>query len=166
MKNKIFSVIAIICFVVFGFTSNVLAAINTEADLKFKIDQLEQLCEYDFSSLVNKNELIGFRLDDYNMSTLLYINSIMVTTSNLKNLERQIELIKNSMDISGTEKDMQINKLYRDAETALYDLDAKTINYLMNAKNSMPTITYNKFVSTFQSFYNSLYLTGQYMSVK
>lgn len=166
MKNKVFSAIAIICFVIFGFASNVYAAIQSEADLKFKIDQLEQLCDYDFSSLVSKNELIGFRLSDYNMNTLLYVNSIMVATSNLKNLERQIELIKNSMEISAVEKDMQINKLYRDAETALYDLDAKTISYLMSVKSSMPTITYNKFLSTFQSFYNSLYLTGQYMSVR
>lgn len=142
------------------------AYIASEYDIQRKVEQLQQLSEFDFLSLINKNELIGYRLDSFNMSCMFYSNSVRVVAENLNNILKQIELVKNSSDYSDTEKNMQISKLYQNADTALFELDSKTMSYLMDIRMGMPTITYDRYVKKFREYYNSLDLTGATIETK
>lgn len=166
LKNKLFCIITLLVLSIFSTVNTANAVIYSEDDIQIKIEQLEQLCDFDFLSLINKSELIGFRLQNFRMSSQLYSNSIIVTIDNLKNIVNQIELVKNSADFSGTEKDMQINKLLHSADTALFELDTKTMSYLMDLRISMPTITYDRYIRKFQDYYNNLGLTGSALMVE
>ena len=74
--------------------------------------------------------------------------------------------VNNSTDYSNTEKTMQTSKLYQDANTALNDLDIKTMNYLIEIRNYMPTMTYQRYLKKFQEYYNDLGLSGSIVDVK
>lgn len=167
MKNifKLFLIPFLILILFIGTTMNVKAYISSESDIQYKIDQLKKLRNFDFFSLINKNQLIGYRLEGFNMSSGFYINSVIVVSDNLNNILKQIEFINNSTDYSDTEKNMQINKLYQNANTVLNDLDMKTMNFLIEIREYMPTVSYQKFVKSFKEYYNSLELSGSNIDV-
>lgn len=142
------------------------AAIMSEYDISFKKGQLQELAQYDYISFINKNELIGYRLDGFNMATSQYKNAVMITLERLNKNLAQIEIINNSTDFSDSDKQVQLNNIYQDSDAALYDLDSKSINYVFSLKNTMPSITFNRFAKRFIEFYNSFQLTNSQLSIR
>lgn len=165
MKKKLLLIFTLILTAIFGCCLQSKAYIGSEQDIQNKIVQVRELSQFNFLSLINKNELVGYRLDDFRMSSQFYANSIVVVADNLNNILNQIELIKNSSDLTDTEKNMRIRQLYQDADAALYDVDTKTINYLIDIRRPMPTITYDKYIKKFQQYYNGLNLTNSSLNV-
>ena len=62
--------------------------------------------------------------------------------------------------MSETDRAIQIKKLYQEADTTLYDIDSKTMQYLYSIRPLMPTLTYQKYSKKFKEFYNDLKLTN------
>ncbi|HIS88135.1 TPA: hypothetical protein IAA87_01740, partial [Candidatus Avigastranaerophilus faecigallinarum] len=73
---------------------------------------------------------------------------------------------KNSSDFSDSDKAIQINKLYQDADAALYNFDSQTLNYLFSLRSIMPSISYQRYTKKFQEFYNGIGLTDNKLIVK
>lgn len=150
----------------FAFVLNANAMISSESDMYRKLGQLKTIAQFDYLSLVNKNELIGYRLESFNMASSQYKNSANLVVENFNNILSQINTIRNSSDFSDSDKQMQISKLYQEADTILYNLDSQTINYLFSLRSFMPPITYQRYLKKFQAFYNELQLTNNEISVK
>lgn len=142
------------------------ASITSVYDINLKKSQLTEIAQNDYLSFVNKNELIGYRLDTFNMLTAQYKSNATLIIERLnKNLE-QIRLINESSEFSDSDKQIQINKIYQDSDAALYDLDSKSLDYIFSIRNSMPPITYNRYAKKFQEYYNSFQLTNSELSIK
>ncbi len=165
MKNKFLKILFLFT-IFFVFCLNANAIISSESDIINKINQLQVISDYDYISMVNKNELIGYRLDSFNMASSQYKNSARQVIDNFKNLLFQMDTIKNSSDFSDSDKDVQIKKLYQEADSALYTLDSQTLNYLFSIRDFMPPITYQRYVKKFQAFYNDFHFTDGQISVK
>lgn len=165
MKNNFLKIFFLI-FSLFAFVLNASAIVSSEADINRKIVQLKKLSQYDYNSIVNKNELIGYRLNNFNMATAQYKNSANLVVDNFNNIIFQINTIKNSSDFSDSDKAIQINKLYQDADAALYNFDSQTLNYLFSLRSIMPSISYQRYTKKFQEFYNGIGLTDNKLIVK
>lgn len=160
MKNKLFTFFSL---VILGFCFCFIqanAAILSESDLIQKTQQVQSLCDYDFISLINKSEMIGYRMESFQLATSQYQNTVRVTADKLRSLQSQINIIRMSSDFSDGDKQMQYNNVYQEADAALYNLNTKTIEYLTEQRRVMPFITYKRFVNKFQDLYNSLNLTN------
>ena len=160
MIKKLFSALIIASVLILGLVNSAKAYIDSEDEIQYRIEQLNNLSEVDLSSYIPKGELIGIRQSNFNTANAFYKNTIRVTTDNLTNILNQIRLIKKSAELSDSEKEMQIQKLYGDASAALNDLDTKTFSYLIEIKQGIPTITYDRYSLKFQDLYNSMNLTG------
>ena len=163
---KLFIIPILMVVMSFSFALNAKAVINSEYDIQYKLEKLTTLKNFDFFSIINKNELIGYRLENFNMSSTYYVNNVISVMDSLRNILNQIDIVKNSADYSDTEKSMQLNKLYQDANTALNDLDIKTMNFIIEARNYMPSMTYQKYAKKFREYYNSLEISGSIVEVK
>ncbi len=164
--SKFFIIPICILALFVGFALNAKAVINSQYEIQYKIEKLKELSSFDYISLINKNDLIGYRLEGFNMSCRYYMNNVIATTNVLENIIKQLDIVNNSTDYSNTEKTMQTSKLYQDANTALNDLDIKTMNYLIEIRNYMPTMTYQRYLKKFQEYYNDLGLSGSIVDVK
>lgn len=165
MKNKILSLVFIIVLGLFTLVMPAMAQIKSEFDITNKRNQIQTILNTEFMSFVNKNELIGYKLDAYNMESQYYKNYLYTVIEKLNNQLTQINIIRTSQDLSDTDKTMKLNDIFQDVDVTLYDVDAKTITYLSNCKRSMPSITYQKFTKTFEKFYNAFQLTNTQVNV-
>ncbi len=165
MFNKIFTFLLAVVFSLCTFALTANAQISSINDMIYKKNQLQQIYNTDFLSFINKNEMIGYRLNSFNMDTQFYKNNVKGVIEKIDNSVRQIQLIQNSADISDTEKSMQIGQIYQDIDISLYDLDAKTITFISNCRHSMPTITFQRFSKKFENFYNSFRISTTQVSV-
>lgn len=141
------------------------ALILNDYDLNQGIAKLQRLFDHDYMTMINKSELIGYRLGNYNMLTSQYKNNAFLAIEECKKNLKQIQLVRNSSEYSDTEKQMQINILYQDCDRILYDIDNKTSTYLYSCRQNMPTITYQRYVKRFLEYYNSLHLTNNVIYV-
>ena len=165
LKSKLSKFLLLfISFFFFILSAN--ALVNSSSDINAKIIKLNKIAQYDYNSFVNKNELIGYRLSNFNMLTSQYQNSAKQSVDNLNNIVFQIDTIRNSSDFSDSDKELQINKLYQDADTTLYNFDSQTLNYIFSLRNVMPSISYQRFAKKFQEFYNEIQLTDNKLSIK
>ena len=165
MRNKLLCILTLICFIFISALS-ASAFISSEYEVKVKADKLQTLVNFDFMSLVNKNDLVGYRLSTFQMNTQYYINSVNTVKDNLYGIDNQINIIRNSTEISDTEKSMQTSKLLSEADSLLSDLDSKTVNYIIGIKSTMPTVTYQNYARKFTAYYNSLNISGNPMTFK
>jgi len=164
--KKFLTLISLTCILLFSAVVDVQAAIRNRQDMMIAAQKLQQLQQFDFLSLVNRNELIGYRLDEFNMSTMQYKANVTTVLNSLVNISRRMDTVMNSADFSDTEKQMQMNQLLQEADVAVSDINVKSVTYLMLLKNSMPTITYSRYVKRFQEYYNSLDITNDDISVR
>ena len=166
MKRKLVVILSFV-FMFFLFASlNVQALITNKYDLQNSADKLEQLCSYDYLSFVNKSELVGYRLSNFEMITSEYQRNIVsARDSIIKDLNR-IDIVENSSDFSDSEKQMQLRQIYNNSDYILSDVNSKTISYLISLSKCLPTITYQKYKTKFQDFYNELNISGDTILVK
>ncbi len=166
MKTKIAKLLLIVSLFFTALCIPANAIVASEADVQQKINTVQALASYDPMSMINKSELIGYRMASYNMFSSQYKSSASLAIEQFRNLLTQIQLIKNSSELSDSEKNLHLTTLYQDADKILYDLDNKTVNYIYSCKTIMPTITFQKFVKSFSTFYNSLYITNNAINVR
>ena len=145
---------------------NVNAAITSKYDLQNTVNKLDNLANFDCLSLINRNELIGNRLNGFIMRTSEYQRMVITTKDSIIEGLSRIDFIENSGDYSDSEKAMQLREVYNNANYALSDLNSKTINYIMSMANYMPSLTYQKYIVKFQNYYNSLNLTDNDLLIK
>lgn len=157
--KKILSLLSIICLMFMFSLSSVEAAIRSVADVNISANKLYQLSDKDLLGIINKNELIGYRLDSFNMSSMQYQNYTRTMAESVLSVGSRMELIENSSEISDTEKELQMNMLYTEAEGLLSDVNSKTISYLIEIRRVMPSITYQQYVKRFLEYYNGLQIT-------
>lgn len=150
-KNLFFGLITLLVFVT---VSN--AAILSNADIYRNTTKLKELYDYDFSTLVNKSELVGMRADSFNIQTEQYKNSVYNAQTQLQNKLQRLQVIENSIDYSDSEKDMQKSQVYQEVSVILADLNTYTYNYVYQLEYVMPTITYQRFSKKFLEYYKSL----------
>lgn len=160
MKNRILTLIFAVVFSLFSFALYADAQIRTDSDIFYKRNQLQVIVNQDFMSFINKNEMIGSRKDSFNIDTQFYKNYVYGLIEKINKSTQQMEIIRSSQELSDTDKMMQINNIYQDIDYSMYDLDSKTINYLLNCKKSMPTLTFQTFAKKFQDFYNNFKFTN------
>lgn len=165
MKKNLFKLLLPIVML-FAFILQVEATIMSEYDIRMKKEQLHTIAQYDYIDLINKNELIGYRLDSFNMATSQYKNAAMIAAERLNKNLAQIDIVNNSTDFSDSDKQVQINNIYQDSDAALYDLDSQSINYIYSLRNTMPSISFNRFAKKFIEFYNSFQLTNSQIGLK
>lgn len=164
--KKILSVLSLICLMFFFAITTAQAAIYSVNDIDVATQKMYKLSDTNLLDLVNKNELIGYRLDAFNMSTLQYQTYARSVAEGLLNIRSRIDTIENSADYSDTEKNMQINQLYQEADKSLSEVASKTVWYLMELESSMPTITYQRYLKKFQEYYNELNIANKQISYK
>ena len=143
-----------------------LALISSPSELNSKAFTLGRLSNYDILSLVNKSDLVGERLNNFKMLTARYQNDVIQAKESILGFYDQAESVNRLADISNAEKELQMSRIYQDADAILYDIDSKSINYLYALKNFMPTVTYSKFVKKFSNFYNELHITNREVKLK
>ncbi len=164
MKNRILSfLLTSVLFLALAMNAN--AALTTESNINTKLSSLNSIAQYNCISLVNKSELIGYRLQNFNFATSQYQNTARLAAEKVNNIINQISIIRESSDFSDSDKEIQVNNMLQEADTALYDLDARTIDYLYSLRTNMPTITYRKYVKKFLEFYNSKNITNAQIDV-
>lgn len=166
MKTKLFSFIFTLFLTLFSFVQSANALVYSEADIYQKINQLNVIMNTDYISFINKADLVGYRLSTFEMQTANYKNQARMNIENLNNILVQINDVRNSLELSQTDKNMQINRLYQQSANLLFGMDNMTMNYLLSLNTVMPTITYNRFVNRFQEFYNALNLTNADVEIK
>lgn len=157
--KKILGLLSVFCLIFFFTICSAQAAIYSAADVDVSANKLYQLSDKDLLEIINKNDLIGYRLDTFNMSSMQYQGYLRTMADGLLNVRGRIDMIENSSDYSDTEKDMQIHQLYQEADASLSDVNSKTISYLIEIRRVMPTITYQQYVKRFLEYYNGLNLT-------
>ena len=155
MKKIFFNIIILSVFLFISSTS-VLALINSENDIDYKILQLSKIADCNVYQFINKSELIGNRADKFENITKLYQNEILSILERLKNISQQIETYSNNDKMSEEEKENAKNSLYHDAETLLYEVDTRTLNYLFSLRNGMPSVSYQRYSKKFKDFYDNL----------
>lgn len=164
--KKILSLLSILCIVFFSAISSAEAVVYSEYDIDVAIQKMNELASQDLLDFVNRNELIGYRLDNVNMSTMQYQTNVKAAADGLVNMKNRIDIVRNSADFSDSEKNMQINQIYQEADACLSDINSKTVWYLIELRRSMPTITYQRYVTKFQDYYNQLNIGNSPISIK
>ena len=164
--KKILGLLFTVGLLFFSTVTDAKAFIQSEYELDAAATKVTELAENDLLSLVYKNELIGYRLESFNLQTMQYQRSAQFHADNLHSLRSKLDVIQNSIDFSDTEKDMQSRQLYQEADAALSDLNSKTISYLIGLRDLMPTVTYQRYVKRFLDYYNDLDLTDQDLTVR
>lgn len=166
MKTKLFNCLFILFLALFTFVQGAFATVASDADIRQKIDKLNIIMNTDYISFINKADVVGYRLSSFEMQNANYKNQARMNIENLNNILIQLNDVRNSLELSDTDKNMQIAKLYQQATNLMFSMDNVTMNYLMTLSTVMPTITYDRFVKRFQSFYNGLNLTNADVKVK
>ncbi len=156
MKKKLFGILSLVFLLFFSCLSGVCAYINSKGDMNNVVKKLDQLYAYDYSTFINKGELIGVKLESFNFLTMTYKRQVSLTRETIVNSMNKIDIVQNSEDFSDTDKEMQINQLYKDCNAAIADLHNKTMNYLLDLRTDLPTITYDRYKAKFQAYFNSL----------
>ncbi len=166
MRTKLFSFIFALFLALFSFAQSASAIVYSDADIYQKINQLNVIMQTDYLSFINKADVVGYRLSSFEMQTMNYKNQARMNIENLNNILIQINDIRNSMELSESDKNLQISKLYQQSANLLFGMDNMTMNYLISLNSILPTITYNRFINRFQEFYNELNLTNADVKVK
>ena len=158
MKKTLFGIFTLIFLLFFSCVSGAFAYVNSKSDMNIIIQKLDQLYAFDCSTFINKGELIGNKLDGFNFLTATYKRQVSLTRENIANSMNKIDIVQNSEDFSDTDKEMQINQLYKDCNSAIADLHNKTMNYLLDLRAELPTITYDRYKAKFDAYFNSLHI--------
>ncbi len=164
--RKLLGILSIVCVLFFSVITDANAAMTDKYQVRAAADKVSGLAQYDVLSFVNRNELIGYMLDSFNLRAMEYQRIAQYHAENMYGIATKIEVIENSADFSDTDKELQCRQLCQNADAALSDLNSKTISYLIGLRDMMPTITYQRYVKRFLDYYNDLDLTEVDLKVK
>lgn len=156
MKNKLFLIPVIAIMMLFGMVLKADAYIQNEYDIQVTMQKLEDLRNTDISSFVNRGEIIGTRLDDFNMIYSTYTSYLSAAIAQLGEIKNEIQKFNNMQGIQEQERFAQISKLYQTANTVVQNVNLQTNSFVYNSSKPMPTITYDRFKKKFMAYYFSL----------
>lgn len=159
--KKIFSVVVVLVASLIFSVGQCFAEIESVKDIDKKMQVLEKLYKYDMSLLYNKSEIIGQRRDSFQKEIQNYKRNVKMTITILEKTKQEITNLADQ-----GESDLTISNLYLSADNALYDFDNKTFDFLQKIESIMPTITYQKFKKKFETFYESLKIVEDDLSIK
>ena len=154
--KKIIAGAVVTSVLLFSSVLSAFSATSSVYDISSNINKLTQLAECDFNSMINKSDLIGNRAQNFDMLTSQYKNDVLNNKENMTNIIKQIEILNNSLELSESDKIMQIGRLYQEVDSMLYVIDSRTSQYLYSIARIMPTITYQRYFKKFKEFYNQL----------
>ena len=166
MKTKLAKILILVAIFITSLFIPANAIVTSEYDIQRRIQQVQQLATFDYNQFVNKADLIGYRRNNFSMLISQYTTTASMTAEQLRTIVTQIQMTKKSSDFSDSDKMINVNNSYLDADKILYNLDNQTINFLYSCKNTMPTVTYQKFVKRFLDYYNSLQITNNSLQFK
>ena len=153
-KQFLVSVFAILLF--FGVSLKADAYIANMQDLDYSIQKLQMLRTSNMSEYVKRGEIIGNRLNDFEMIHRTYISSIDSAISRLQKIKEDINNIETMSGISEKDKYAQIEDAFKDANIVIDEVNMRTNDFVVNSSRPMPTITYERFKKKFWAFYYSL----------
>lgn len=155
MIKKFLLIPLFLLMLMFSFVSSAEAYIQNEVDLANKIRSLQTLRDADTITMINKAELIGYRLEDFNSARMGYNSAISYAIDQLYQIQN--DLAKN--ELSGLDENaklMQKLALFQRADTVISNLNTQTNMYMETIRYPMPILTYEKYRKKFWNFYNSL----------
>ena len=156
MKRFVLKLMLVFTVLVAFVCNSALAVITSQSEITYKKNQLRALYSKDLMSFVNKSDLIGYRLSNFTMHNAQYKNEINTLIERLDNVSNQIQVIQNTTEISDSDKQLQITQMYQEANAIVADTNNRTMSYMYAIKDTMPSITYQKYIRTFTKYYNSL----------
>ncbi len=159
MKKFLRNIFIFFCLIFFVTNLTAQAAITSKEDIKRCISKMEKLADTDFTTLLNRNEVIGQRRDSYEMITYQYIRTVRSQIERFNSYVARIEAIENNYELSDTEKSNQIQTIYNEAHMSMFDLDTRSANYIFQLRDWLPSITYQKYGRSFMKYYNSFDMT-------
>ena len=151
MKKKLFGLFTTAALML-SLSLNAFASVNSVEKANLKLAQLDSITSYNFIGLVNKNELIGEYLNNFNLKTEQYKNEVSLARENVRNIINQIEYV-NKEEITDEEKNFKLNKLYKDIDAILFQTDSLTVQYIYSLQMFMPSLTYQRYAKDFRAVY-------------
>ena len=154
--KKIFGLIAL--FLSFLFIP-VFADVSNDRDIQDAVAKLNGIVSMNPYSLFNKSELIGYRRDQFEMSTNHYKSRVAAARDRITNLRYQVKSVKNDINISDEERSTKIDGSMQEINGYLAEVDSLTFSYLNEIRWFMPSLTYQRYYKKFQQYYNYLNVT-------
>ena len=158
MKKKLIVITFTLALVVMSSLS-AFATITSTSDITATVQKLYKISKFDAYQYVNKADLVGMKRDNFNMATEQYKGEVASIIGKLENINNQISQISRSSEMSENEKQNETEKLYSEADSYLYEVNSKTLDYLYSIKRGMPSISYQRYSVKFKNFYDGLQLT-------
>ena len=156
MKNKFLLIPIMVIFMLFGFIQNAQALVQNEADLNLEIQKLTILRDNDTLQMINKAELIGYRLDNFNSARYAYNSSISSAIDQLNMIKDNVSKLKSDPNVENNIKEIEEQRYYQEANNIIINLNNQASMYIYNLRMYMPSITYDRYTRKFWDFYNSL----------
>ncbi len=150
MKRKLLLLTLSVIFSIFFTAYNAFAAVQSVSDINNKIIAIEKVQNMDFTTMYNKTDLIGQNRDNFKMAADNYKRFAQMTAGKLRTIQNEI----GNASSGGTST--SVSNLYYDADNVIYEFNNKTNAFLAELELFMPSITYQKFVKKFNTYYNSL----------
>ncbi|MCD7880055.1 MAG: hypothetical protein LUG16_09010, partial [Candidatus Gastranaerophilales bacterium] len=139
MNKKFLSNFAAVCLSLLLFCLNADAAVTSKTDIYNKAVSINKVSQFDFSSFIPKQEVIGDRKTNFNLITEMYKKEASVATEDLRRIIVELENLEGSAQQDTQEKQQQ---LYNQADRIIYDFDSKSYAYIMRLESVLPSITY------------------------
>ncbi|MBQ3640458.1 hypothetical protein II906_00765 [bacterium] len=154
--KKILGLIAL--FLSFLFVP-VFADVSNDRDIQDAVAKLNGIVSMNPYSLFNKSELIGYRRDQFEMSTNHYKARVAAARDRISNLRSQLKSIKNDNSINEEEKSTKLDGSLQEINGYLAEVDSLTFAYLNEIRWFMPSLTYQRYYKKFQNYYSYLNIT-------
>ena len=158
MLKKLFLIPLMTILMLFNSILSAEAYINSQEELHNSILKLYELRNFDSLSLINKNELIGERLANFNEARFTYNSALEASLHQLLLYEDELYELYKSEDANQQFIDIQVQRIYHDANSVVANVNNQAGDFLKNIRHIMPTVTYQKFRKKFYDYYQSVEL--------
>lgn len=159
MLKKLFLIPIIVVLMLFNCISSAQAYISSPEDLHNTILKLYELRNFDSLSFINRSELIGERLANFNEARFAYNSAIESGLHQLLQYEEELNTLTSSGD--DTEQkiiDLQKQRIYHDANAVVSNINSQAGIFLQAIRPVMPTISYQKYRKKFYEYYEAVEL--------
>ena len=154
--KKIFGLIAL--FLSFLFIP-AFADVSDERDIQDVVAKLNGIISMNPYSLFNKSELIGYRRDQFEMSTNHYKARVTSARDRILNLSNQMKTIKKDTNINDEDRATAMTGSMQEVNGYIAEVDSLTYSYLNEIRWFMPSLTYQRYYKKFQNYYSYLNVT-------
>ena len=143
-------------FVLLMLIAPVNADVFNEADIQEVVSKLDNLATFNPYNFFNKSEIIGYRRDQFEMSTNQYRTTVIAVKDRINKNTQELYVFQDDQQMPEDTKNVQMGRIYQDINFALAELDTSTYNYINNLRWFMPTLTYQRYYKSFLNYYQQL----------